>query len=82
MARESKSRMCPFLEEMLMQYCRAYPVRKLVPKHRISSRSLCADEGHERCPFFNEIMAQCLPPAAISESPVGGGHGRKEVKPR
>jgi hypothetical protein len=49
---------CPFREEIIMDYCRAYPVRKLVPRHRISSESLCVKEEHENCPFFKEVMAR------------------------
>ena len=49
---------CPFKEEIVMDYCRAYPVRKLVPRHRINSESLCADEGHVSCPFFQEVMTR------------------------
>jgi hypothetical protein len=49
---------CPFLEEVMMVYCRAYPVRKLVPKHGITTDSPCMCEGYAGCPFFKEIMAR------------------------
>lgn len=67
---------CPFREEIVMDYCRAYPVRKLVPRHRISSESLCVQEEHVRCPFFKEVMARWQ----SCDKQGGGGEeiGRKE----
>lgn len=49
---------CPFLEEIVMVYCRAYPVRKPVPKHQITTASPCMGEGYHACPFFQEIMTR------------------------
>lgn len=49
---------CPFLEEIVMVYCRAYPVRKPVPKHQITTASPCMGAGFSACPFFQEIMAR------------------------
>jgi hypothetical protein len=55
--------MCPFLEEIVMVYCRAYPVRKLVPKYAITTESACMCEGYVGCPLFKEIMARLAPSA-------------------
>ena len=49
---------CPFLEEIAMVYCRAYPVRKLVPKHGVTTECSCMSEGYRGCFFFKEIMAR------------------------
>ena len=49
---------CPFLEEIVMVYCRAYPVKKLVPKYQITTASPCMGEEYKTCPFFTEIMAR------------------------
>jgi hypothetical protein len=66
---------CPFLEEIVMVYCRAYPVRKLVPKHQITTTSPCTGEGYTQCSLFKEIMARLE--AASGERP---GLIRREVR--
>lgn len=45
---------CPFLEEMVVRYCNAYPVRKLIP---CDSRtpSICLTEGCVECPAYKEM---------------------------
>lgn len=48
---------CPFLEEIAMVYCRAYPVRKLIPRHMMTTASPCMGEGYQGCPFFQEHVA-------------------------
>jgi len=45
---------CPFLEAVTMVYCRAYPVRKLIPSHMMTTASPCMGEGYRGCPFFQE----------------------------
>ncbi|MBI2217290.1 MAG: hypothetical protein HYU51_08335 [Candidatus Rokubacteria bacterium] len=59
---------CPYLEEVAMLFCRAYPVKKLLPRDRITTASPCLSEGFERCPLFQEILARV--------AAVGGGAGR------
>jgi hypothetical protein len=49
---------CPYLEEIMMVFCRAYPVKKLVPRARITTASPCLGEGFESCPFFREVCAR------------------------
>jgi hypothetical protein len=53
---EPKAMPCPFLEEVVMVYCRAYPVRKLVPRDQTTTASPCMGEEYRVCPFFKEIM--------------------------
>lgn len=53
-----ESKTCPFLGEMWMQYCQAYPVRKPIPKQEITTPSPCTGREHEYCPLFNEFMAR------------------------
>jgi hypothetical protein len=67
--------MCPFLEETVMVYCRAYPVRKLVPKYAITTESACMCEGYVGCPLFKEIMAR-LESSAPEEPKVIREEGR------
>jgi hypothetical protein len=49
---------CPYLEEVMMVFCRAYPVKKLVPRARITTSSPCLGGSFENCPFFREVMAR------------------------
>lgn len=69
---------CPFLEEILMTYCRAYPIRKLVPKCQVTTGSTCTEERYINCPFFKEIMVRLH--SASGESPgLIGQRNRKEA---
>ncbi len=52
---------CPYLEEVMMVFCRAYPVKKLVPRARITTSSPCVGGSFERCPFFREVVARMSP---------------------
>ncbi len=70
---------CPFLEEIVMVYCRAYPVRKPVPKHQITTGSPCMGEGYKACPFFQEIMAR-LESASREGTEASEGKTPAEVK--
>lgn len=48
---------CPFLEEVVMVFCRAYPVKKLIPRGRSLAASRCLSGGFDGCPFFQEVTA-------------------------
>jgi hypothetical protein len=59
---------CPYLEEVVMVFCRAYPVKKLVPRARSTTACPCMSDGFGRCPFFQEVTARAEPvPAEESE---------------
>jgi hypothetical protein len=49
---------CPFFEEVLVAFCRAYPVKKMVPSDRIQGNCICTCEGFNDCPFFQEVVAR------------------------
>jgi hypothetical protein len=49
---------CPFFEEVLVAFCRAYPVKKMVPSDRLQANCVCTHEGFEDCPLFREVMAR------------------------
>ena len=49
---------CPFFEEVLVAFCRAYPVKKMVPSDRLQADCMCTREGFEDCPLFREVMAK------------------------
>jgi len=42
---------CPFLEEIMMQYCTACEVKKMLPSNRLVTPSPCDSNYHE-CPVF------------------------------
>lgn len=69
---------CPYLEEIVMLCCRAYPVKKMVPRDRIVSESPCVGE-FQSCPLFRELAAR-LKALADSEgaSALAGPAQRKE----
>jgi hypothetical protein len=43
---------CPHLKEVVMLYCDAFPVKKLVPLDRIVSAEPCLTHDFEHCPLF------------------------------
>ncbi len=44
---------CPFLEEVVVRYCRAYPIRKMIPS--TADESVCLSDEHKTCPTFREV---------------------------
>jgi len=48
---------CPHLKEVVMLYCEAYPLRKMLPLDRIVSAEPCLGE-FTGCPLFQEVKAR------------------------
>jgi glycine cleavage system H lipoate-binding protein len=46
---------CPFLEEIVVRYCKAYPVKKLIPSTNSDVLSLCLSEDHCKCSEYKEV---------------------------
>jgi len=44
---------CPFLEEVIVRYCKAYPVRKMIPSS--GEDSICLGEEHCACGTYREV---------------------------
>jgi glycine cleavage system H protein len=44
---------CPFLEEMKMASCKAYPIKKMIPVASITENP-CATADHFHCPVYEE----------------------------
>jgi hypothetical protein len=59
---------CPFFEEVLVAFCRAYPVKKMVPSDRIQAHSACTCDSFQDCSMFKEVMARMDP--SEGETPV------------
>jgi len=75
-SKEGKRVTCPLLAEIVMEYCEAFPVRKPIPKHQITTPTPCSGEDHKSCPHFLEAIRrlQCAEEAlgTLPVSPDGG----------
>jgi hypothetical protein len=49
---------CPYLTQVTMVFCRASPVKKLVPSDRITTASTCEGECFHTCPLYLEVEEQ------------------------
>lgn len=49
---------CPYLKEVSMVFCRAYPVRKPVPIDRVTTASTCECDAFKTCPLFKEALTR------------------------
>jgi hypothetical protein len=61
---------CPHLKEVVMLFCDAYPVKKMLPLDRIATADPCLGQFHE-CPLFREAMAR-LASVTGTVAPAGG----------
>jgi hypothetical protein len=59
---------CPHLKEVVMVYCDAFPVKKMVPLDRLVSADPCLTQHFGRCPFYQ----RCAELAATSELTAEG----------
>jgi hypothetical protein len=70
---------CPYLTEVTMSFCRAFPVKKLVPTDRVVTATPCDGETYGTCPVFREVTARTNEPASDladashTAAPKGGG---------
>jgi hypothetical protein len=54
---------CPYLKEVSMVFCRAYPVKKLVPIDRVTTASACEAEAFTACALYRDATARSYQPA-------------------
>ena len=47
---------CPHLKEVVMLFCDAYPVKKMLPLDRIASAHPCLGRDFDRCPLYCELV--------------------------
>ncbi len=59
---------CPFYEEIVVAYCRATPMKKMLPAGRLLPTSPCIREGYAVCPFYRELMARLAGEEAPEEA--------------
>ena len=65
---------CPHLREVVMLFCQAYPVKKMVPLDRLASADPCVGGDFQRCPLFQEL-------AAHLEACAAGTHAEPALVP-
>jgi hypothetical protein len=66
---------CPYLKEVSMVFCRAYPVKKPVPIDRITTASTCEGDGFRECSLFREALARGERSATDETRPPAGPKG-------
>jgi hypothetical protein len=49
---------CPYLKEVTMVFCRAFPVKKLVPLDQVSPESRCEGDEFRRCPLYRDALVR------------------------
>ncbi len=59
---------CPHLKEVVMLFCRAYPVKKMIPLDRLASADPCLGGDFTNCPIFCELSAKLQ--QACTEEPA------------
>jgi hypothetical protein len=60
---------CPYLKEVRMVFCRAYPVKKLVPIDQVTTASSCeTDCAFHDCALFKDARARMERSAHAAES--------------
>jgi hypothetical protein len=73
---------CPHLREVVMLFCQAYPIKKMVPLDRLASADPCLGRDFQDCPLFRELTArlQALEDSCPAAAPLEPGKGK--VVPR
>jgi hypothetical protein len=72
---------CPFFEEVVVAFCRAYPVKKMVPSDRLNAACICTDQEYDRCALFQEVMAR-VRAAEVDATPPGEKTGGSPQDPQ
>jgi hypothetical protein len=62
---------CPYLKEVVMLYCDAYRIKKMVPLDRLVSASPCLAQDFAGCPLFQDADVPA-DPHETSAAPVSG----------
>jgi glycine cleavage system H lipoate-binding protein len=63
---------CPYLEEVVVRYCKAFPLKKMIPREAIGQESPCTSGNHCSCSQFRTTAypedRPCEPLPAVAES--------------
>ena len=61
---------CPYLKEVVMLYCDACLLKKMLPLDRLVSTEPClSTEGWPRCPLFQDVPSPAPPAPAEAAAP-------------
>ena len=50
---------CPYLKQVVMLYCDAFEVKKMVPLDRLVSANPCVSREFTACPLFRDAANGC-----------------------
>jgi glycine cleavage system H protein len=53
-----KEGQCPFLEETTVTFCKAFPMRKMIPVDKNSSKGVCNSTGFHKCGIYKDRGAR------------------------
>jgi hypothetical protein len=74
---------CPYLKEVVMLFCRAYPVKKMVPLDKVASADPCLGRDFQNCPLFRELVERLQAADGGETLPCHGeSPGRKGRRPK
>ncbi len=63
---ERKKHECPFLKEEKVVFCKAFPLKKILPLERIFEKeNICLKREHVSCPVYLEKMMDGLPQSKV-----------------
>jgi hypothetical protein len=61
---------CPYLKEVVMLYCDACLLKKMLPLDRLVSATPCLAEDFRQCPLFRDAAFGGGEPRAVAERAV------------
>jgi len=65
---------CPYLKEVVMLYCDACPIKKMVPLDHIASAGPCLLQDYKSCPLYQELAEKLGVALADNNLPNGNSH--------
>lgn len=71
---------CPHLKEVVMVYCDAFPVKKMVPLDRLVSADPCLTQHFGRCPFYQRCAGLGADLAGEADASPVEALARKEAR--
>lgn len=74
--RQSEKHRCPYLAEVVMVFCEAYPIKKMMPLERVQTAGHCFGGDFQACALFEEVTARMHPaPRKRAPRPEAERHG-------
>ena len=72
---------CPYYEEIVVAYCRATPMKKMLPAGRLLPTSPCIREEFAVCPFYRDMTARMAGEDAPEEAAASARRPREGGSP-